>query len=732
MPNFRNLFVSSTVRPNRLRDEKTKDYHLEYAKWALGTLNHSAHNWYLTKSLVNWNFYKGNQWVFGEDLQSFLMDESGEVRNRIRFVENLIRPMVEQYVGNSIRTNYTYKAVSVSENAVNRREDELSRLKFFSNVAKEAPSFKAAIEERMPVGDTDEEVEEIFQNSYIDSYEKAINGLIRYISDKNDMEDKKVIVSKHLAITGLGILKNYEKNGEYIVDVIDSLFFFWDRSAQRPDLKDAEYMGEYHNMNVTDIFEQYQGLTEEERLRIEDYSQKESADHNFINGFIGPSRGSVPVYEVYWKDTEEREYGYVMDEYDYEIFTEINSENSDFTDKDLLDPDKIESTQHKDLLGDNKKTKVYVDVLRYCVFIPGELVGGSENENSQSDDIALEFGEVSFQEADELDPSNVEFPYKCYCWGYVNGDVLSPVDDAIDPQRFLNRTLSVAESQVNNSRGSGTVFDKDMIDAQDGEEGILRDMNQSKPVFLNAKGNLNNSLGSYDNTLGGGTASLFNIVSEMRNIIQNVTGVNEAMQGTAGGERKAVGVNQMQIQRGTLIQEPFYYALGKVLEQSSQSMASVGRRIYAASQRKLPIIIGDDGAQNLIISDDMKLETFRVFVERTTDEDLQTNAGNELLVTLLQMQLIDEVHFSDGFGRSSVDDVSKALRKFQSEKLQASKKLAEQQEAQQQAVEQQVAGQEQAQAAAQAAGEDREDARAERDKAHDLDQILLKESLSKQ
>lgn len=721
---FRKIFVTETVRPNRLRDAKNEEYHRKYARWALGAVNHSIHTWYLTKALVNWNFYKGNQWLFGEDLQSFLMDESGDVRNRIRFVENLIRPMVEQYVGNAIRTDYTYKAISISENAINRREKELSRMKFFSRVAQEAPSFRQVIEQNMPVAETETEIEEIFQNMYVDEFENAITGLIRYISEKNDMEDKKIIVAKHLAVTGLGILKSFEQNNEHIIEVTDPLFYFWDRGAQRPDLKDAEFMGEYHNMSPTEIFERYQKISSNDRFAIEDYSQKESQEHRLVNGFLGPSRGRVPVYEVYWRDTEQQEYGYVKDDAGYEFFTKINAEDTKFKDKDLIKP---KSEAHKKILGGkNKKVRVFVDVLRFCIFIPAEIIGSGQKTPN---DVILDWGKVPFQESDTLDPSNVEFPYKVYAWGYTNGDVLSPIDDAIDPQRFLNRTLSVAESQVNNSRGSGTILDKDMIDPQDGEEGVLRDMNQSKPVFVNAKGNLNNSLGNYDNTIGNGTSVLFNIVSEMRNLIQNTTGVNEAMQGTIGGERKAVGVTQLQIQRGTLIQEPFYYALGKVLEQASQSMATVGKRIYSQSERKLPIIVGDKGAMNLMISEDMKLETFRVFINRTVDEEQQVQAGDQLLLTLLQANLVDQTTFADKFGRSTVDEVAGAMRQSQSERIRAERKAAEQQAEQQEQVVAAAEQQQQQGQASQFTQELREGEEKELDRQNDLDKIILKETL---
>lgn len=659
-------------RPNRLKDEKNEEYHRKYAQWILGSLNSSTHQSFITKSAINWAFYKGNQWIFQEDLNAFLMDESGDERNRIKFVENLIRPMVEQYVGNAIRISFDMQAVSISEFAVNRREIELARLKILAQTAAQSDVFGEAMREMFPIGETEAETEEIFENIYNDDFEDAINHLIEYVMEFNDFEDKKVILAKHLALDGIGILYGSEYNGEYLWEVQDPRYFIFDRSAQRPDLKDSEYMGRYHHMIPSNIYEKFQNINSEAREAIEDFTK--DADKHAANvwkhGMFLPS-GRVPVYELYWRDIGQKEFGYVIDEYGYEFFTEINSENSKYTDKDLIKP---KEKGHDKILNGKKKKKIFVDVLRYCTYIPSEIVS-----TKNSDDIVLESGIFDYSETNLSDPSGVEFPFKCYCWSYNNGDILSPVDDAISPQRYLNRLQSVAEASVNNSRMSGTVFDKDMIDAQGGEDEMQRNINLGKPLFVQAKGNLNNSLGSYDFTAGNGTVNLYNIAQNVRQSIQNITGVNESMQGTAGGGRRLVGVTQLDIQRGTLIQEPFYYALSRIILQAAQSIATVGKRIYSDNKRKLSIIAGDKGARNIIITDDMMIEDFRVFVKRTSGDEEQKQSGNQILFTLIQAGLIDGKRFANNFNRGNVDDIAKAMREFQKEKIEMEREMEKQQ-----------------------------------------------------
>ena len=616
------------------------------------------------------------------------MDESGDIRNRIKVTQNLVRPIVEQYVGNAIRMDFNAKAIGVSDFVVNRREEALDHLKLVHKTIALAPNTKDYFENQYPIGDSFEETKELFKNSFVDDYEKTLNRLMKYISEKNNFEEKKVLCAKHLAISGMGILKSYERDMEQYWDVIDPVYYFFDKGAKRPDLKDAEFMGEYSFMLPTDVFEMHQNLTVDEINAIENFSNNGAPGGGVGTGSIGSVLGvgsnRIPVYEVYWKDVEIESYGYIEDEYGYEYFTVIDDTVGE---GDLITPS---SEMGVKIMQGQLTKQLFVDVLRYAKFIPGEIIGAPDGN-----EIVLEYGKVPYQETDGMSPSNVEFPYKVYCWNYNNGEVTSPIDDIIDPQRFTNRLLSVAEAHVNNSRGSGTIIDADTVDPQGGEEEILRNMNLNKPVFINAKGNVNNSVGQYSSVMGGDVQKLFGVAEAMKGVIQSITGVNEAMTGTGGGYREAVGVREMQIQRGSLMQEPFYFALSRVLLQSYQSMCTQGKRIYADNPRMLSIATGDEGVQRIEVTQEMKNEDFRVFIKRSSSDQDQRNAANELMFTLLQTGMIDQSVFAELFGKADTEDVGRALRQHQAEIARAQKMAQQQQAEQQQQMAQQQAEQQQ-------------------------------------
>ena len=454
-----------------------------------------------------------------------------------------------------------------------------------------------------------------------------------------------------------------------MADSVNPIFYIWDMSARKPDLSDSEYMGEWYYMDSPSIFERYQNLTGEERAAIENYGNTKANNgiHKVINGIYTQAGGKVPVYEVYWKDVETRDYGWVADEYGYPYYTMVNHPDSKYTDKDLIKPP---TDKHQEEMGDKKKHRIYVDVLRYCILIPQEELGVSGG------DIVLDYGIAPYQEKNLYDPSSVKFPYKCYTWVYDRGEILTPLDDVIDPQRFLNRTLSVVESQMSNMRGSGTVISKSAVDDRDGEADIMRNINSSKPIFVDTDrvGSVQNAIGTYGSNLGNGALQLFQVIQSVQQSIQDVTGVNEAMTGTQGGSDVLVGVVEAQIQRGSLVQEPFYWALTSVLKQAYEHMATVGKAVYHDNPRRLAMMVGDKGLQHISISEDHLMQDYRIFIKRAESAEQGATAANQLLFTLLQAGMIDQITFANLFNRATPELVASSLRQYHRDKALAQNK----------------------------------------------------------
>jgi hypothetical protein len=100
-------------------------------------------------------------------------------------------------------------------------------------------------------------------------------------------------------------------------------------------------------------------------------------------------------------------------------------------------------------------------------------------------------------------------------------------------------------------------------------------------------------------------------------------------------------------------------------------MATVGKMVYYDNPRRLAIMVGDKGLQNISISEDDLLQDYRLFIERSETPEQGINNGNALLFTLLQAQLIDQPIFSNLFNRATPDLIADALRQHARDKAQA-------------------------------------------------------------
>jgi hypothetical protein len=694
------LVANGQDRPSVLAKTKDEKYHLDFARYCVGQANNEYQSNFISKVDLNKRFYKGDQWSSDEDLESFFKDETGQDRNRIKIVKNLIRPMVEQFRGNAIRMGLNFRVKSISPQAINRREEKLSEMLFLSKVANQPGNpFGDELKEKNAIGNSEAETTAIFDNLYQDAYVRKMNYLLRYVAEKNQFEEMKLNVAENLALSGIAVMKGYEYAGHQEFETVQSENFFFDRSAKKYDISDSDFMGEVLYLHPTQIFEMYPDLTSDQRNSIENYSKMykkaafdSASGHNASatsNNQYSAS-GKLPVYVVYWRDGESYEYGYVLDKFGYEYLTKINftyegEDKPRYTDKDLV---QSKSERAKRVLKGKLKRRLYVDTLRTCHFLPNEIMASSMGTTeAKFPDIILDYGLAPYQETENLDSNSVHFPYKAYCWGYIDGEIMSPIDDAINPQRFINRILSVAENQINNSGGSGIAYDKSAVDPNGGEDELMRNMNQSKPIGFNAKGRgIQNIVSTYDNSVKSGTMVMFNIIEAMGGYMQEVTGVNEALKGESTGSDQLVGVTQLMIQRGSLMQEPFYNAITNVFKQCYQSIATVGKRIYADNERNIAIATGDEGTQIIKITRDMKLEDFRCFVKRENSDEMLVNAGNQMLLQFLQLGIIDQKRFANLFGRSTPDEIATAVRENAKEKEELARMQQKQQAQQEQAM----------------------------------------------
>lgn len=656
-------------RPDRTEDTKRdEDYHVKWGKYSIGEGFDSIRFEHMQQIKLNRNFFFDKQWENKEDTESFLMDSSNQSKNRIKVTKNFIKPIIMQYLGNAAIMDITFQARSTSFKAINRREEKLAEMMYYTNIAAlTGGEFAEFLKKQYPIGETPEETEQMFENHYHDNFAKGINQFINYIAEENQFDRKKIVIAFDIALTGIGLLKYTVYNGEFKWDRLLAEQFFFDRTAQEPDLSDCAFQGFYEYMTSSTIFEKWTDIKTDAKKAIESYTQRIQSDLT--------NKGKVQVYTVYWRDYVEYQYGYVMDEFDYPYLTKINYtyENEDeprYTDEDLIPVGDLNDHQKK-ILRNKNKAKIVVDLIRFIEFIPGEILPYT-TERGEQKDIVLDYGILSFQDTENQNMDNVSYPIKSYCWIYHKGFIDTPVSSLINPQRMINRYAAVEQQQVSSSHGRSLFYDEMLTSGTEDEAMMLSNMYQGKPTKVNTKGlGIHNLMGEYGSTVGNETLVYESLQNSMKADMDRIIGVNESLRGEQQPEKKLVGVQQLEIQRASLIQEPFYYALSQVFLQAYQSTANVGRRVYVNFGRKLAIAVGDKYAEVIKLSKEYNTEDFRVFIKREPDVRKQIESTNQLLFALRAQGLLDETRFADLFNRSTLDDVAISLREFTAEKMEA-------------------------------------------------------------
>ena len=658
-------------KPNRIETpEGSKDekYHVEYGRWVIGEGLGKKQKDHIDKYKRNLSFYKNNQWILQEDTEAFFKDESGQDRNRIKVTRNFIQPMVEQYRGNAERMTFDIKVQAISPMAKSRRDKSLTRLQVYGDAAKIAPGFGDYLQRSgYPVGEDDDDTSMRFENTYVDNYVIAMNRLLRYVSKTARLDRLKKQLASDVSLGGIGVVYPFPHNGEWQFKRIPVDRFGWDRGAIEEDLSDSEYYYEFDYALATDIYELHQNIGKLQRENIERYVSQIIG--NQANGQPFDIRHRVPVYNATWRDTVSDTFAYVTDKFGQRILERLDyvyegEEEPRFTKKDVIPFDKLTAYQKKVLRGKSTRD-LQVDLWRYCKFVPYEILGIARTSGTAPKDVVLDHGIIPYQEPDLYMPTNMKPPYKIGTWAYLDGEAMAPVDVAINPQRMINRFMSVMENQINNAGGAGVVYDKDLF-AQDGsEDDVAIKIKRGDPIGVQGKGRgVSNAVGRYDAGIKESTLVFSQLIENFRLGIEQVSGVNEGLKGQQNPDQ-LVGVMQLAIQRGSIMQEPFYGALSTIFNGCYQNIATSGKRYYIDMDVELIDAVGEESAEILKISGDMRHEQFRCVLVRTTDPESERLYVDQRTLAWLQYGLIDSKTAAMLTGRATDEEAIAELRNFQ-------------------------------------------------------------------
>ena len=650
--------INPDYRPDRLTDVKDDKYHLQFARYCSVALNNQAALEYFWRIYRNRMFYLGQQWDKVRDV-AFLEDSNGDAKGRLPTVDNIIRPFVNQMINEATDMSLSFKAIPEGDRVINRREKELNRLKAGRVLADRYPTLTRNIKQVQPIGKDMEETDEIFRNVWTDNVAKNINNLSKYVIDEYKIDTMlRSIQAESLAVNGAAIFFNECWNGELVPRTIDPENFFYDNGATLFDLSDAEYMGHTDYALPTDLYEKFL-LDKDTKKRIEKFTKLTPI--GFPVNMPVPYAytnlpGRIPVIYVEWRDTETMEFGYVIDQFGYEMFTRVypnkyKSRNGErvYHENELIMP---QSEMRRQYMQGKLKRTIDEEVLHYCRFTPSEIYTGGKNT-----DIVYDFGVVPYQDRNARNPSFVDFSYRCTTWGYHDGWISAPIDDVIDPQRLVNRYRSMAANKAEKDTAGIVIDEWSLMGTNQNKSDVQRKAERGETISVNSKGmGVPNAVSEYGARLAAAAQSMTAMANEQVQIAQQRMGIlsipgKESKKALLGQEAEEQSLHGLYLSRMVSLYESEYNCI-----------ANKGKRIYADNPRRLAIMVGDKGAEEIRITKDMSLEDFRIRIKRTDDEKQSKILANQELKNLLQMQQITREDFADNYDRITLDEVGRVIR----------------------------------------------------------------------
>lgn len=690
--------------PDRQIPDSKKDqaYDLAMARYSLSLADPTAINNQWAKYIRNRSYYAGKQWFESEDIDFFLKDDHGNERKRIQVVMNMIRPLVEQFRGTASAMKFNFAAEPLSSHSKTRREEVINMMVNLSRVAQARGGTKTssatAIMNRFGVSDDPEETRQFAEENYSDALADGVTELVKMLFNKDNLVNCAPRLAYEMALGGLIGIAPRISGGHVSYNVISPRDLIWDTTVDDGDtfFRGANYQAVCPFLEPSQIAEAWGLKSGDERIQILDAIKRARITDGAMrsSGPIGElNKSSNPrVYSVYFKDYVYREHAYFKDPYTgAPILREIGTQSPT---GDVFSLDKAIDPPDNDVVrrvfGSEKVATVVIENIRYCDFVPREwaqdVAIGGDRLGKKIDDVVLSSGVYELTEANQYDTAMAELPIKMAAWALEDGNVLSPVDDAIDPQRMTNRILSAQESIINESGGRMLVYDKDALVGTDGEAAFNLAMKDGRPFGVNAGGaGIANTIAVHDLTPGQGTMNMFALVQQIQQMVRSSTGVHEPLVGQPSGGDQYVGTTQMLMERAATVQRPVYDAITGLVGMVAQHMGTAARIFYLDNPTNLYDMVSFDKIEPMLASRYSRLEQHRIITERIESEQMLKNEGDEWIKLLIQAQLADMESIGHLLGRSTVEDVRKYLlqkaRQMQRAQAAQAEAMAAQQEA---------------------------------------------------
>jgi len=545
----------------------------------------------------------------------------------------IIPKFVDIVVNGIAERTYDIKAYSQDPTSIQKRTKYVDSLmedmfaKELKDSVKELTGIDTFKTDRSALPETEEEVELHMQLDYKDSVEIAEEEAINNVFDHNKYELIKKRLDYDIAVIGMGAVKNEYTTSEGInikyVDPADLVYSY----TESPHFDDIYYVGEIRKVSVVDLKKQYPHLTDEDIRR--DVEGQGTNAKLYNKSYAG-------------KDSEDNSHAYVL-YFEYKTYKdEVHKikETSTGGKKAIKKSDNFNPP--KDQRSRFEKTSRSIEV----IYEGAKIIGTRK---------LLKWQLAENMTRPKSDTVKAQFSYNIVAPRIYKGRVESLVSRMTTFADMIQLTHLKLQQVLSRMVPDGVYLDADGIAEIDLGNGTNYNAQEALNMYfqtgsvigrsMTQDGEFNNGKVPVQELQSSGSnakiSSLINSYNYYLQMMRDVTGLNEARDGSTPDKNALVGLQKLAAANSNtatrhILQGGLYLTL-KTAEAISLRISDVLE--FSPTRKSFIQAIGKANVGALKEMKKLQLHDFGIFLELTPDEEEKQLLENNIQMSLQKEQI---------------------------------------------------------------------------------------------
>ena len=541
------------------------------------------------------------------------------------------------------------------------------------------------------VPDSQEELDLYMNLNYKQGVEIAEEQAIDFVFKKEEFDLLRKRLLEDLTICGIGAAKHSYNNSEGItLDYVDPADLIWSYSDNDPYFRDAYYWGEIRKgVTITQLKKEFPDLSEADIKKLVQAGKSTKQDTWGTYGANDNDNDSNIVEVVY----------FTFKTFNNSVYKKKSKPNGGMVAKKV--DDSFQGPKHKDAKFEK------VQITREVLYEGAKVLGA---------DVLLKWQLAENMVRPKANTSKVMPPYIVHAPSIYNGRIESLVQRMTSYADLIQLTHLKLQQAAQKMVPDGVIFDPDAFSEIDLGNGTTYSPQEAMNMYwqtgsivgrsMTVTGDPNRSPAPLTPIQGNNASGKFEVLiglyNHYLNMIRDVTGLNEASDGSTPSEYALPGVQKLAAANSNTATK---HILEGSLYITKQLAYGVSNRIadvleFSPTKQEFVQAIGRFATANLKDISKLHLHNFGIFIKLHPDEEERAVLDNNISIALQQQ----DISAADVIDIQQITNINLAsqLLKLRRKKHKEAEQKRQQELAQQQAQANAQAAQQAAEAEAQA------------------------------